>query len=158
MGFFSTNTGLEAQMSDVALAHGLVKEIAGDCWNGKGDMIERVYREVSKRFPKWTRRRVRGIWHREVAGVRFHEMTELAATAAAVAAERDRIEAGRAAHAKFVAETAALAARLERQDEDFHRGDIDVLREMARGSRALGSAPGGGIIAGHRSGISGAGR
>lgn len=123
----------EAQMSDVARARGLVVEIAGHCWTGKGDMLDRVHREIERRFPGWTRRRVRSIWHREAASIRYHEMIELASVADAVEADRRALEQARAEHAEFISQTARLAARLERQDEDFHGGHIEALRRLSCG-------------------------
>ena len=124
---------------DLPQARSLIIEIAGHCWQGKGDMIDRAHDAIAQRFSTWSRRRVRAIWHQECAGIRHHEMRELAAVAEAVAEERHRIEAGRTAHARYIAETPALAARLERQDADFHRGSVDALREMA--GRAGHQAP-----------------
>lgn len=138
---------------DLPQARGLLIEIAGHCWHGKGDMIDRVHVAIAKRFSTWSRRRVRAIWHQECAGIRHHEMRELAQVAAAVAEERSRIEAGRAEHARFIAKTAALAARLRHQDEDFHRGNIDALRAMANGSSDLAARADCGNCAGDRPGV-----
>lgn len=35
---------MERDMSDVALAKNIITEIAGNAMNGKGDMLERVYK------------------------------------------------------------------------------------------------------------------
>lgn len=124
-------------MSDVALARNLVAEIAGHCWGGKGDMIDRVYGTIDKHFRDlkvehaWTRRRIRSFWHQEAAGVRYHEMIELAAVAAAARAERERLEEAKRGHAEFVARTARLATALAVQDEEFHRGAIEAFRRLA---------------------------
>ncbi|TPK59063.1 MULTISPECIES: hypothetical protein [unclassified Mesorhizobium] len=127
-------------MSDVALARNIVAEIAGDCWGGKGDMLDRVYEEIEKYFRQakqphtWTRRRVRAFWHREAAAVRYHEMVELATVAAAVKVERDRLKEARKSHAEFIASAARMATALAVSDEEFHRQHIEALGAMALGS------------------------
>lgn len=127
-------------MSDVALAKNLVAEIAGDCWDGKGDMLDRVYDAIDKYFREikqphgWTRRRVRAFWHREAAGVRYHEMVELASVVAAVKSERDRQKEARKSHAEFVARTARLATALAVSDQEFHRDAIEMFSRV-RGGR-----------------------
>lgn len=118
-------------MSDVAMAHNLIAEIAGHCWRGKGDMIDRVHDAVSKRFPQWSRRRIRAFWHREAAGVRYHEMMELAEVAREEAETRKRVEDARKSHAEFIARTARVAEALVHQDEDFHCAQIGALRGLA---------------------------
>ena len=65
-------------------------------------------------------------------------MVELAAVAKAVEADRAQIERARAEHADFIAQTAALAARLQHQDEDFHRGAIEALGRLAGGMDRAG--------------------
>ncbi|WP_309083751.1 hypothetical protein [Chelativorans sp.] len=126
-----------APMSDVALARKLVAEIGGDCWDGKADLIDRVYDAICRHFRdldqphSWTRRRVRSFWHREAAGVRYHEMVELAAVAHAQKLERKRIEEAKRDHAEFVTRTARLATALAVQDEEFHREAIEAFGRIA---------------------------
>jgi hypothetical protein len=129
---------MEAKVSDVSLAHNLIAEIAGHCWRGRGDMLDRVHDALRLRHPHWTRRRVRGLWHREAAGVRYHEMIELAEVAEIERGNRERLEHARKSHAAFVAETARLASLLERTDADFHGGEIAHLRGLARGMAGTG--------------------
>ena len=119
---------LSADMGDVELAKQLISHIAGHCWRGKGDMFERVHSEVSKRYPNWSRRRVRAIWHAEAAGIRYYEMAELAATAQAL----QEIADARSEHAAFVAQTAALGRALERQDADFHCRNVPINGRVSR--------------------------
>lgn len=125
-------------MSDVALAHDLVAEIAGHCWRGKGDMIDRVYDAIVTHLPKdqcqhWTRRRVRAFWHKEAASVRYHEMIELAQVAKTEREHRQELEEARRSHAEYVAETARLASMLERQDADFHCNQIEAMGGFCSG-------------------------
>jgi hypothetical protein len=126
------------KMSDVSLAHNLIAEIAGHCWRGRGDMLDRVHDALRTRHPHWTRRRVRGLWHREAAGVRYHEMIELAEVAEIERGNRERLEHARKSHAAFVAETARLASLLERTDAAFHGDQITHLRGLARGMAGTG--------------------
>lgn len=152
-------------MSDVALAKNLVAEIAGDCWDGKGDMLDRVFDAIERYFAQikqphtWTRRRVRAFWHREAAGVRYHEMVELATVAAAVKAERDRLKEARKSHAEFIAAASRMATALTVSDEEFHRQHIEALGALALGqaNRQVGrtSRKGNGAPA-HRNRSSGA--
>lgn len=127
-----------AKMSDVSLAHNLIAEIAGHCWRGRGDMLDRVHDALRSRHPHWTRRRVRAFWHREAAGVRYHEMIELAEVAEIERGRREHLKLARQSHAAFVAETARLAALLERQDEAFHGDQIANLRGLAGGMASAG--------------------
>lgn len=135
MSFLPTFT--ERKMSDVALARNLVAEIAGHSWQGKGDMIDRVYTAIDEHFRElkqphsWTRRRVRAFWHREAAGVRYHEMIELARVAAAEKAKRERLEEAKKDHADFVTRTARMATALAVQDEEFHREAIEAFSRIA---------------------------
>lgn len=145
MEISTTNAERPAPMSDVALAKNLVAEIAGDCWGGKADMIDRVYdtidqyfREMGRPVHHWTRRRVRAFWHREAAGVRYHEMVELATVAAAAKRYRAEEEAkhqARKDHAEFVARTARMATALAVSDEEFHRDAIEMFSRI-QGGRA----------------------
>lgn len=127
MKILPTNAERAARMSDVTLAHNLVAEIAGHCWRGKGDMLDRVHVAISKRYPGWTRRRVRAFWHKEAAGVRYHEMIELADVARQEREAREMLDEARRSHAQFVERTARLATALATQDEDFHRDAIGAL-------------------------------
>ena len=126
-------------MSDVALAHNLIADIAGHCWNGKGDMIERAYRAVVKHHPQWTRRRrVRALWHREAAGVRYHEMIELAETARKERADREALQEARRDHADYIARTSRLEAMLASTDEAFHRPTLEAMGGIADGMDCAG--------------------
>lgn len=124
-------------MTDAALAHDLVKAIAGNRWNGKGDMLDRVYDAIQDHLPKqvaakWTRRRVRALWDKEAAIVQFREMTELAEVAGVEIEQKAELKEARRAHAEYIAKTARIAEILERQDEDFHRPQIEGLRSVVR--------------------------
>lgn len=145
MGKLPTNSD-GAHMSDVALddrgdvgrARGLIMEIAGHCWRGRGDMLDRVHdaiREFSRvtlgRETTITKRRVRAWFHREAAGVRFHEMIELARVAQAARDDRLILEAKRT-HADFIAETARIVAMAQ------PRAAVEYRRRLADQSRLLG--------------------
>ncbi len=126
----------ENEMSDVTLARGLIRHIGGDCWDGKSDMLERVYRAINAHLPtevanRWTRRRLKAFWAREAAGVRFHEMCELAHVAQKAAKRRAELEEARKAHAEYVEKTANIAALLEYTDPDFHGVEIEGLRRVS---------------------------
>jgi hypothetical protein len=66
--------------SDSELARDLIMTIAGHCWDGKSDMLGRVFASIIRHNPKTliTPRRVRAFWHREPAVIRFREIIELA--------------------------------------------------------------------------------
>lgn len=123
----NAETKTEAQMSDVALAHNLIKEIAGHCWRGKGDMIDRVHNAIIKRYPNWTRRRVRGFYHKESAIVKYHEMMQLADVSELERQNRENLEEARRSHAEYIRQNSILAARLETQDEAFHGPQIEAM-------------------------------
>lgn len=124
-------------MSDVALARNIITEIAGNGVNGAGDMLERAYKacerfaESENREPVFTRRRLRGFWHREAAGVRFFEMIELAKVADAERAHRESIAKARSDHAEFITKATTLLDRLSVADEEFHREHIRAIRSLA---------------------------
>jgi hypothetical protein len=114
-------------------ARDLIKEIAGHCWGGAGDMVDRVYDAVRRVYPKarWTRRRIRSFWHREAAKVGWSEVRELEVVAAVERRRRDQIEQAKADHAEFVTRIGATLDRLAASDADFHREHMDALRSMA---------------------------
>lgn len=126
-------TSAESRRSDVELARQFVVDIGRHCWGGKTDMVDRVYDAIAARFPRsgWTRRRVRSIWHRECAGIQFHEMRQLADVAHAIELEQAQIQEARREHREAINKTARIAAFLERQDADFHRPHIEALRGVA---------------------------
>lgn len=117
-------------------ARNLIKQIAGHCWRGKGDMVDRVFDAITDAFPKshWTRRRVRAFWHREQAGVRWREMQELEFVATIEKAKRDQEDASKAEHNEFIQHIASTLDRLAVADEAFHREHREALLQMAIGS------------------------
>lgn len=137
-------TNLERHMSCVDApqfdernkAHGLVKDIAGHAWRGRGDMVDRVYDVVRATFPTshWTRRRIRAFWHREQAVTSWREIRELEFVAEVERTRRLQREASRARHNEFIAHIADTLDRLEIADAEFHREHRAALREMAFGS------------------------
>ena len=153
MGFSSENTG-ERIVSEVAAptfnehkrARDLIMEIAGHCWHGRGDMIDRVYDAVRCVYPKatWTRRRIRSFWHGEAAGVRWREMRELEVVAEIESRRRQHIEQAKAEHVQFIARIGATLDRLAVSDQEFHRQQMEALRALAVGSndQAQRNAPG----------------
>lgn len=135
MGNRTHKRGENEKMSDVAdleMARDYVLDIGGP---GKGAVIvDRAFKLLAKLFPhddrpkeQWTSRRVRSFLEREAALVRFREMVELHRAAEHAKAERALIEKARKEHAAFIEKTASLRALLERQDEDFHRPQIEGL-------------------------------
>lgn len=143
MGNSSRNTERDV-MSTVATpnfdergkARKLVKEIAGDCWDGRSVMIDSVYDAVTRHFPAsgWTRRRLRAFFHREQAGVRWGEMRELEFVAEVARAERLRREQARAEHNEFLTHISNTLDRLEIADAAFHHEHRAALRAMALGA------------------------
>lgn len=119
--------------TDVELARDLIASIASHAWNGKKDMIDRVYEAVAEKFPKsnWTRRRVRAIWHREAAGIQWHEMCQLIDVSEEASKAREQQKEARNEHRAYRAKTARIAALLERQDPDFHSPVLEGFRSLA---------------------------
>lgn len=126
-------------MSDVALARNIIIEIAGDCWNGKSDMLDRVWRVCRANGKNFTRRRIRGLFHKEAALVKYHEMIDLAEVAAIEKQRNEELKSARKSHAEFVTKTARLASLLEVQDADFHRGQIEAMRGNIGGMDRAGT-------------------
>lgn len=126
-------------------ARDLIRSIAGHCWQGKGDMIDRVYQAVRLAYPNatWTRRRLRAFWHCEQAGVRWREMQELEVVAELERARREASASARAAHNEFLTHISNTLDRLESTDAEFFSTHRAALREMASGSSHLqiGTAP-----------------
>ena len=132
---------VEREMSEVSAptfnssdkAYGLIKDIAGHTWRGRGDMIDRVYSTVADAFPKsrWTRRRIRALWHREAARIDWREVRELEFVAEVERAERLRREAARARHNEFIQQIADTLDRMEATDAEFYGAHRAALREMA---------------------------
>lgn len=87
-------------MSDVELAADLLDDVIE--YRGVREpiksMLERAYRDLVKVNDKWTRRRVRSIFHKEASRIDNREITELKA----LIEERER-------HAAYKAETARIA-------------------------------------------------
>lgn len=117
-------------------ARSLIAEIAGHCWGGKGDMVDRVFDAIRQHFPRpgWTRRRVRAFWHREQAAVRWQEMRELEFVAEVERAARLRQEEARIANNDFLTHIGLTLDRLAVSDAEFHEAHRAALREMALGS------------------------
>lgn len=122
-----------AHMSDVAIARNLIREIAGDAWDGKGDMLARVHSACLRHGKSFTARRIRSFWHGEAAIVAHNEIVSLAEVATAEKSKRDRIDAARASHAEFINRASAVLDRLSAQDADFHGEYIAALRTLASG-------------------------
>ena len=127
----STTTDSQ-QMSDVAMARSYVADIGG---RGKVKaVLNAAYDRLADMFPhkgepssQWTERRVRAFWYGEAAYVEFREMKELHTAAAKAKEERELLQRARKEHAAFIEKTASYRALLERQDEDFHRIEIERL-------------------------------
>lgn len=108
-----------ANMEDLAAARLLIAEIGG---------VDATYAMLAKTTRHWTHRRVRALWNGEAAGIRFHEMLELAEAKA----DAQELANARKEHAAYVAKTARLARALELKDADFYRPDIDALGWLPR--------------------------
>lgn len=91
----------EAGVSDTEFAASLMDEVIGvrGVREPVKSMLERAYSELSRRFPKWTRRRVRAVFNKEAQRIDYREIREMEAV----------IEA-RKKHAAYREETARLAA------------------------------------------------
>ncbi|MCB1460928.1 MAG: hypothetical protein KDJ90_00515 [Nitratireductor sp.] len=131
-------------MSDVALAQSLVSDIGGS--EVVKVKLRRAYARLTEMFPhedeperRWTWRRVRALWGREVAAPKYFEMVELAAAAERAIEERELLKNARKEHAEFIAKTARLRALLEHQDAAFHRPDIEGLGSITRGMDRAGT-------------------
>ena len=87
-------------MSDADLAADLLDELIG--YRGVREpiknMLDRAYDKLSRKSPKWTRRRVRAIFNKEANRIENREITDMEA----VIKERER-------HAAYKAETARMA-------------------------------------------------
>lgn len=139
MGFLSKV--VERKVSNVSApdfneserAKGLIAAIAGHCWAGKGDMVDRVFDAIRQHFPRasWTRRRVRALWHREAAGVRWGEMRQLEFVAEVERTRRQEQEQARSEHHEFIGRIGATLDRLAVSDAAFHREHMLALRGMA---------------------------
>ena len=116
-------------------ARNLIAEIAGHCWGGKGDMVDRVFAAIRQQFPRptWTRRRVRAFWHREQAAVRWQEMRELEFVAEVERAARLQPEEARTAHNEFIVHIDHTLDRLAVSDAEFHETHRAALRDLALG-------------------------
>jgi hypothetical protein len=121
------------EMSDVALAKSLIKDIGG---HGQvATMIFNAYTTLSRMFPQsqWTARRLKSWWNQETENVLHREMRELYQAAQVKKAEQELIREARNEHKQFLAKTAAIAALLERQDPDFFGPQIEGLGKQSRG-------------------------
>ena len=137
---------VERTVSDVAAtpvfdererARSLVQEIAGHCWRGRGDMVDRVYDAICRAFPRraqWTRRRIRAFWNREAAIVSWREIREMEFVAEVERAERLNTEHRKAEHNEFIRHIGATLDRLAATDAEFHQAHRAALRELAVGS------------------------
>lgn len=114
-------------------AHDLVKEIAGHCWAGKGDMIDRVFDAITKTYPGWTRRRVRGLFHKEAAKIDWREIRELEVISQIEAQRRETAKAKRADHTDFLNSISNTLSHMEATDAEFYSQHRQALREMAFG-------------------------
>ena len=118
------------EMSDVALAKSLIKDIGG---HGQvATMIFNAYTTLSRMFPQsqWTARRLKSWWNQETENVLHREMRELYQAAQVKKAEQELIREARNEHKQFLAKTAAIAALLERQDETFHSATLEAMGEQ----------------------------
>lgn len=88
-------------MNDIELAGDLLDKVVG--YRGKREsissLIERAYLALSKLSPKWTRRRVKSLWYREVSRIDHREIADMEAIIKA------RID-----HENYKQETAAIVA------------------------------------------------
>lgn len=133
-----------SEVADVTMASNYVGKIGGA--GQVAVILQRAYDKLSAMFPhrdsperQWTERRVRAFWNKEAATVQFREMVELHRAAEAAIAERQMLAEARKEHAAFIEKTASLRALLERQDEDFHRPQIEGLGRVPGGMDRSGT-------------------
>lgn len=109
----------EVDVSDVHFAAELMDGVIGH--RGIREpikaMLERAYRELSKKNDKWTRRRVRAVWNKEAQRIEHREVVEMKAV----------IEA-RKHHAAYREETSRRVAMALGRAADRHRGEGAELR------------------------------
>lgn len=115
-------------------AHDLVKKIAAHCWAGKSDMVDRVYDAITEFYPHWTRRRVRGLFHKEAAKIDWREIRELEVIDEIERKRREVAKAARSDHADFLSQISNTLTRMEATDAEFHSQHREALRSMAFGS------------------------
>ena len=115
-----------AEMSDVALAADLIRDVAGERGHSEPVkvLLERAYERLSKHSAQWTRRRVRALWAREAARIEHREIREMAAAIA----EQERLRDAREEHRRYVARLARMEALLVTTDEAFHSPEIGAVR------------------------------
>lgn len=115
------------------VAHDLVKRIAGHCWSGKGDMIDRVFDAITDHYPDWTRRRVRGLFHKEAAKIDWREIRELEVISEIERERREVVVTARDEHHEFLRRISSTMDRMETEDAEFYQAQRDALRRMAGG-------------------------
>lgn len=115
----SSDSPKEVDVSDVHFAADLMDGVIGQ--RGIREpikaMLERAYRELSKKNDKWTRRRVRAVWNKEAQRIEHREVVEMKAV----------IEA-RKRHAAYREETAHRVAMALGRAADRHSGEGAELR------------------------------
>ena len=125
------------EMSDVALARSLVRDIGGP--GRVNEVLYAAYKRLQRMFPheqdnfnKWTENRLKGWWYGTSKHVYHWQMRELYEAAAKAKEERELVAAARKEHAEFIAKTARLAALLEHADEAFHSAQIEAMGQQSR--------------------------
>ncbi|MCY0150594.1 hypothetical protein OEG84_25260 [Hoeflea sp. G2-23] len=136
-----TRTPKERTMSGVTVpsfnssqeAHDLIKRIAFHCWDSKSSAVDRVYDAITEFYPHWTRRRVRGLFHKEAAKIDWREIRELEVISQIEAQRRETAKAKRADHNDFLNSISNTLSHMEATDAEFYSQHRQALREMAFG-------------------------
>lgn len=101
---WSKNLDRAERMNADALAPNLIRQCAGT--RGYDEpikvLLERAYEALRRKSERWTRRRVKAMWHGEARRIEFDEIVEMAEVAELQKARRE--------HAEFIRETARVAA------------------------------------------------
>ena len=120
-------------MSAVAEASTLLRSVAEPC--PAGDSVKSAINRAAKRVarfipPHWASRwhvgRAEDIWRQEARGVWAEEMDAIRRAADAKVAQEARNE-----YRQITARIARLEAALRLSDEEFHRSNVDGLRQSA---------------------------
>lgn len=121
-------------LSSTKIARGLIADIGEHCWDGRGNMLTRVYRAIREHLKdlprddtrRWSQRRVRAFWERETDNIRFNEVVQLAYVAERVKEQRQGRDDE---NADYIQQISALADALLHKDAHLDSRDVEALRK-----------------------------